>query len=263
MITLLAAALFAGQGAAAPDLGEIEHAVQSNRLEQARQMLGAAIAAGESGPEVDRLLADLAFAKRNWAEAATRYSQLATASPNDGRSAERAAIAEIMLGRLSSAESLVDKAITSGNASWKAWNAKGVLLDFRGDWEGADKAFANASKMKPDEPDILNNRGWSLILRGKWEEAINPLEQALILDPKSSRIQNNLELARAALADHLPERRPGESDSDFAARLNDAGVAAEDRGQRARAVAAFSRALAVKDSWYVRAANNLEKVQTP
>jgi Flp pilus assembly protein TadD len=117
--------------------------------------------------------------------------------------------------------------------------------------------------MKPDEPDILNNQGWSLILRGKWMEAINPLEQASILDPKSTRIQNNLELARAAIADRLPERKAGETDSAFAARLNDAGVAAEERGDRARAVAAFSQALAAKDSWYARAANNLEKVQTP
>jgi hypothetical protein len=93
-------------------------------------------------------------------------------------------------------------------------------------------------------------------------DAVTPLEQASILDPKSARIQNNLELARAAIADHLPERRAGEADADFAARLNDAGVAAEERGDRARAIAAFSQALSVKDSWYARAANNLQEAQT-
>lgn len=261
MIILLTAALLAGQTATAPDLGEIEHAIESNRLEQARQMLSAVMSAGQSGAGIDKLLADLAFAKRNWAEAATRYSALAAVDPKDGRSAERAAIANIMLGQLSAAEKLADKAIASGSASWKAWNAKGVLCDFRGDWAAADEAFATAAKMKPDEADILNNQGWSLILRGKWAEAINPLEQAAILDPKSSRIRNNLELARAAIAESLPERRAGETDSDFAARLNDAGVAAEERGDRARAVAAFSQALAAKDSWYARAANNLKKVE--
>jgi Flp pilus assembly protein TadD len=262
MITLLMAAVLASQSADAPGLGEIRHAIESNRLEQARQMLGMAMAAGQSGAQVDTLLADLAFARKNWAEAATRYSALATATPKDGRSAERAAIADIMLGKLQSAETFADKAIASGSASWKAWNAKGVLCDFRSDWKGADEAFAVAAKMKPDEPDILNNRGWSLILRGKWMDAVTPLEQASILDPKSARIQNNLELARAAIADHLPERRAGEADGDFAARLNDAGVAAEERGDRARAIAAFSQALSVKDSWYARAANNLQEAQT-
>ena len=58
----------------------------------------------------------------------------------------------------------------------------------------------------------------------------------------------------------LPQRRPGESDQDWAARLNDAGVAAELRGDRARAAAAFSQAIETKDSWYIRAANNLSAV---
>jgi Flp pilus assembly protein TadD len=261
MIAALAAALLASQSAGAPDPAEIEHAIESSRLEQARQMLGSAIAAGESGPEVDRLLADLAFAKGNWAEAATRYSALAAEAPGDGQSAERAALANIMLGDLSKAQAFADEAIASGKASWRAWNAKGVICDYDGDWKGADEAFAQAAKMKPDEAVILNNQGWSMILRGKWAGALSPLEQAAILDPRSARIRNNLELARAALASDLPERRAGESDSGFAARLNDAGVAAEKRGDRARAIAAFSQALAANDSWYARAANNLDSVE--
>ena len=224
-------------------------------------MLGAAVASGESGGDVERLLADLAFAKGDWAESAARYAGLAAAAPSDGRSAERAAIASIMLGKWTEAGMFADKAIASGNASWRAWNAKGVLCDFNADWACADEAFAAAAKMKHDEPEILNNQGWSLILRGKWADALGRLEQAAILDPRSSRIRNNVELARAALSNRLPERKAGETDSDFAARLNDAGVAAERRGDRARAIAAFSQALAVNDSWYARAANNLEKVQ--
>jgi Flp pilus assembly protein TadD len=261
MIATLFAALLASQGAGAPDPGEIEHAIESNRLEQARQMLGSAIADGQSGPQVDRLLADLAFANGNWAEAAIRYQALAAATPTDGPIAERAALSNIMLGQPAKAEAFADRAIASGKASWRAWNARGVICDYKGDWKGADDAFAAASKMKPDEAAILNNQGWSMILRGKWAQALGPLEQAAILDPKASRIRNNLELARAALANGLPERNPGESDSDFAARLNDAGVAAEQRGDRARAIAAFSQALTVSDSWYARAASNLERAQ--
>ena len=261
MIAALFAALLAGQSAVAPEPGEIEHAIESNRLEQARQMLGSAIADGQSGPRVDRLLADLAFANRNWAEAAIRYEALAAAAPADGELAERAALANVMLGQPAKAEAFADRAIASGKASWRAWNARGVICDYKGDWKGADEAFATAAKMKPDEAAILNNQGWSMILRGKWAQALGPLEQAAILDPKASRIRNNLELARAALANRLPERNPGETDSDFAARLNDAGVAAEQRGDRARAIAAFSQALAANDSWYARAANNLEKVE--
>jgi hypothetical protein len=83
-------------------------------------------------------------------------------------------------------------------------------------------------------------------------------EKAAPRDPKSSRIANNLELARAALASDLPKRRPGEDDRAWAARLNDAGVAALLLGDKQRAVAAFAQALEASGSWYDRAANNLK-----
>ena len=47
-------------------------------------------------------------------------------------------------------------------------------------------------------------------------------------------------------------------DQDWATRLNDAGVAAQIMGNRARAVAAFSQALEARGNWYDRAANNLK-----
>ena len=260
MIFSLLAAL-AVQAAAPTDLGEVAHAIESNRLEQARQMLATAVAGGQSGPEVERLRADLAFARKNWTDAQARYADLAKADPKDGRSAERAAIASIMLGDIATAKPLIAQAIESGAATWKAWNAKGVVADMEGDWAAADEAFATAANLAPGEAEVLNNFGWSLLARGEWARAVTLLEQAAALDPKSKRIQNNLELARAAVAEDLPARRPGESASDFAARLNDAGVVAAQRGNRDRAIAAFTRALAISRSWYERAANNLERVQ--
>ena len=62
----------------------------------------------------------------------------------------------------------------------------------------------------------------------------------------------------AALAADLPQRRAGESDRDWAVRLNDAGVAAELLGDRQRAVAAFTQALDASPMWYGRASNNLQ-----
>lgn len=261
MIAAVVAATFAARAVVGQNLSEISHAVESNRLEQARQMLGAAMAAGESGKDVDRLLADLAFANKDWLEARSRYAALLASDASDARSAERAGISSLMVGDLAEASRFIDAALASKSVSWRAWNAKGVLCDFSNDWDGADTAFAEAAKLKPDEPEVTNNQGWSLILRGKWQQALPLLEQAAILDPRSQRIQNNLELAKEALASNLPQRRPGETDADFAARLNDAGVVAERRGDRARAVAAFSQALATSASWYSRAANNLEEVQ--
>ena len=96
------------------------------------------------------------------------------------------------------------------------------------------------------------------VARGDWKNAVGSFERAAELDPRSTRIANNLELARAAMAAELPERKANEPDHAWAARLNDAGMAAQMMGDRQRAVAAFTQALEASGTWYSRAANNLQ-----
>ena len=102
--------------------------------------------------------------------------------------------------------------------------------------------------LAPERGEVANNLGWSLLLRGRWDEALAELEQAAALDRKSPRIANNLELARVALKDGLPQRGQGESDETWSARLNDAGVAAAARGERGRAIAAFAQAIETRSN---------------
>ena len=117
--------------------------------------------------------------------------------------------------------------------------------------------------MADDRPEILNTHGWSLLARGRWSEALALLGQAAMLDPKSVRIANNLELAKAALSEDLPRRFNGENDASWAARLNDAGVVAGIRGDRKRAIAAFAQAISARHRWFERAANNLAVAERP
>ena len=262
---MIAALLLAASAAAAspatwvpPALPLIEQAIRAGRLEQARLMLGRVAAAGEKGPQVDRLLADFAFASGKNEEALARYLQLSANSPRDSFLAERSAITALRLGNVAVAALLAERATTAPNPTWRAWNARGVVGDLQHDWAKADESYELAARLAPGEGEILNNRGWSQILRGDWSNAVGLFEQAAALDPKSRRIANNLELARAALATDLPRRRPGEEDAAWAARLNDAGVAAQILGDKKRAIAAFAQALEASGSWYDRAANNLQ-----
>jgi tetratricopeptide (TPR) repeat protein len=242
----------------APSLADAAHAIDAGRLDQARLMVERAMAAGAKGAEIDRLLADLAFRSGNNAEALLRYRQLFLANHKDQRLCERAAIAALRILDTSGATPFVECATAGTAESWRAWNARGVLADLNRDWEGADAAFAHAAELAPKRAEVVNNQGWSRLLRGDWRQAQRYFERAAALDPKSRRIASNLELARAALASDLPQRRAGESEHDWAARLNDAGVAAKVLGDRPRAVAAFTQALEASGSWYARAANNLE-----
>ena len=86
-------------------------------------------------------------------------------------------------------------------------------------------------------------------------------ERAAAMDPKSARIAANLELALAAMSEDLPQRRAGETEADWAARLNDAGVIAKVQGNNRKAVAAFTRAIEARSQYYARAANNLASAQ--
>jgi len=261
--------LLAGAAAATPTapqplsadrFAETEHAIEVGRLDQARAMITTDIAKGTQGEAVDRLLADLAFADGKSSEALERYKLLLGRHPADALIAERAAISAVRAGDMAFARGLANHATSLPQATWRAWNARGVVADLGGDFPTADSSYERALALAPDQPEVLTNMGWSRLLRGDWNGAIAPLEQAVKLMPNSERAANDLELARAALASDLPQRRDGESDGDWAARLNDAGVAAELRGERARAIAAFSQAIEARGSWYTRAANNLSAV---
>ena len=234
------------------------HALRVNRLDQASMMIARAVAAGASGRQLDRALADLAYAKGSYSEALTRYDALLRLAPRDISLIEPAAIAALKLGQVDRAALLLSSTSSQPVTSWRLWNVRGVVADLRRDWQTADQCYQQAARLAPNEAEPINNHGWSLVLRGKWSEALLFFEQAIALDPKLDRAANNLELVRSAVAAELPQREPGESDSAWAARLNDAGVAAALLGKRDRAKAAFTEAIDVSGIWYSRAADNLE-----
>jgi len=248
---------------ASPDptiLQDASQAIDGGRLEEATLLIARAISEGFRGPPIERLTANVSFASGKYLEALVAYQHLAGSSNKEIGDCEKGAIAALELGRIDDAKPLVDCAVAPRHASWRAWNSRGVLADFTHDWTTADDSYSRAHKLAPKEARIINNQGWSKLLRGDWAAAVPYLEQASALDQKSERIANNLELAKAALAADLPQRRDGESDRDWAVRLNDAGVAAELLGDKQRAIAAFTQALDASPVWYDRASNNLKAV---
>lgn len=254
---ILAVALLAATLAPDVTLAEAERALMAGRPEQAREMIRAAVGEGASGDRVDRLLADLAFAEGRWVEAREAYALLLARAPDDAKLLERGGLSALQSDEPDRAIAWLDKAVARPQASWRAWNARGVAADRERDWATADRAYAAGLTAAPGNATLHNNLGWSLMLRGRWAEASDALARAAALEPSNRRIAANAELARTAILADLPERRAGEGDRDFAARLNDAGVIALRQGDRARAVAAFARALQTSDRWYARAANNL------
>ena len=248
--------------ASVPDpLGEAARALAAGRDIQAGMLIDQARAADAGGDAVDRLAADHALAVGDVGGALTIYEALLSRYPDEALLLERAGEAALRLGLNARATALLDRATLRPAASWRAWNLRGVAADRRGDFDDADAAYARAAALAPAQAAVANNRGWSLMLRGRWSEAAEALQAALTLDPAVAHGAANLELARAAVAADLPVRTATESDNAFAARLNDAGVIAAAQGDRARAVAAFSEAITARSRWDALAARNLAAVE--
>jgi Flp pilus assembly protein TadD len=244
-------------------LEEAATALNAGRIKQAREMISAAVKQGATGSKVDRLLADLAYFQGDWPGALTRYKALLATKRNDPDLLQQAGIAALRAGAVTEAVLFLDQAVAQPSASWRSWNARAAAADWQQDWAMADEAYARAKALAPRNGQLLNNHGWSLLLRGKLDAALKLLSEAAILAPADRRIGSNLDLARAATSAVLPDRRAGESNEALAARLNDAGVIAARSGDRPRAIAAFARALEVSDRWFARAANNLALVEPP
>jgi len=256
---MLAAAALA---APPPAMAQAAHALDVGRTEQARRMIAAAVGEGASEAEVDPLLARLALVEGRNTEALARLREVLRTRPDDTALLIGAATAAARLGRNEEAERFAQRAAVRADAGWQAFNLLGVLADRRQDWAAADAAYRRALRLAPDCAAVLNNQGWSQLARGQWRRAEQAFARAAAIVPADKVIADNLELARAALAAELPGRRAGESDHDYAARLNDAGIAARLLGDEARATAAFTRAVEVRGQWYERAYNNLQAGQT-
>lgn len=263
---MLGALLAAALAGASPPVSsgtptEIDRAIAMRRFDQARLMITAAVKERSSSAAMGRSLATLAFATGRNEEALARTTVLLVANPDDAVLLEQATIAAIRSGKTPQAALFAARATRHPEATWRAWNAKGVLADATHDWEEADRAYGRAAELAPERPEVLNNLGWSRLLRGDWQGADEALARAAALDPGSVRMTNNLDLARMALAGELPTPRAEQSSEVHAARLNDAGVAAVMRGEPDRARAAFAQAIVVSGRWYARAAANLAQVE--
>jgi Flp pilus assembly protein TadD len=233
------------------------HAIAAGRPDQARAMIARAVTAGAPPLVTSRLVADLTYSTGDYATAAGLYEALIKVWRDDALMVERAGLARLHLGHFGAAARHLAQATNAKGASWQAWNAQGVAADARRDWAAADTAYRHALMVAPRRGEILNNAGWSMALRGRWSEAHDLFQQAVTLDPRLERASRNLELARTALDQQLPERGPQDSENAWAAKLNDAGVVAQKQGNWRKAVAAFARAIETRSQWFERAVNNL------
>ncbi len=96
-----------------------------------------------------------------------------------------------------------EKAPTEASRDAEAWLGLAASYDRLRRFELADRAYAQALKILGPTPELLNNIGYSYLMRGDYRRAREKLLAARAKDPDSPTIQNNLVLLEKS------ERRSG------------------------------------------------------
>jgi len=81
----------------------------------------------------------------------------------------------------------------------EAWVGLGASYDRLKRFDLADRAYKAAIGIVGQTPEILNNQGFSYMLRGDYERARAKLTQAIELDPSNPYIRNNIELLERSM----------------------------------------------------------------
>jgi tetratricopeptide (TPR) repeat protein len=97
-------------------------------------------------------------------------------------------------GAYGTAERYLRDAVEKAPDDRTAWIALAACYDRIGRFELADKAYQMAIRLGGETLQVLNNEGYSYMLRGNLRAARAKFEAALALDPQNPTILNNLQL---------------------------------------------------------------------
>lgn len=103
---------------------------------------------------------------------------------------------DLAAGNNGMAERHFREAVETNKDDGPSWIGLAAAYDNLGRFELADRAYAQAIRIQGETLPILNNRGYSFLLRGEKRRALAMFERALSLDPGNPVIQNNVQLLR-------------------------------------------------------------------
>jgi tetratricopeptide (TPR) repeat protein len=86
---------------------------------------------------------------------------------------------------------------------WLLFFGRGISYERTGRWEQAEADFRQALALVPDQPDVLNYLGYTLVVRGEnLDEAFEMIERAVEQRPESGHIVDSLGWAYYSLGDY-------------------------------------------------------------
>jgi Flp pilus assembly protein TadD len=102
-------------------------------------------------------------------------------------------------GKFAMAEHHFRRALELNPRDLEAWLGLAACYDNLRRFKLADRAYDEAVKIAGPTAEILNNRGYSYLLRGDYPRARETLSEAQGKDPANAYIKNNIELLEASV----------------------------------------------------------------
>ncbi|MEO1793908.1 MAG: tetratricopeptide repeat protein [Pseudomonadota bacterium] len=99
------------------------------------------------------------------------------------------------------ASKLYEKSVELDAKSPSAWLGLAATYDQIGRFDLADKAYSRVTHLIGDTPQVLNNKGYSYLLRGRLDEAKHTLAAAYRGAPDDDHIKHNITLLNTKLAE--------------------------------------------------------------
>lgn len=231
-------------------------ALDDGLYDEAGRRFAQILAANPNHTEARLGMAEVHLAQGRPNEALALFATLAD-DPLMGPQAQQGrGLALLALGRNAQAALALRQATDKSDVLWRAWNAQGRIADAEGRWADADACYGKALAAYPRSAAVLNNLGYSQLLRGKPAEAERRFRQALAVEPGAKVVTANLRLALAwqgRYADAAAGVRP----EDLALVLNDVGYVALSRGDLDSAQAYLERAQALSPRFLPQTDANL------
>ena len=238
-------------------ISDIQHALDEQRYIDAGNMLNQVLVVGAPDPRIVLLVGELSLARSNYSDALASFTSIEANSEVRAQALQGEGIAQSNLGRSNEARAALEKAVAVDPSLWRAWNALGTEYDKQRDWLRAEAAYDHALANSDATAIVLNNRGFSLLLQKRLDEASADFVAALQKKPDLAPARTNLRLAIAMKGDYDHAIAGGSQDGQ-AALFNNAGVAAMVHGDYAQAEKLFGQAIKAKGEYYARAEANLE-----
>lgn len=111
---------------------------------------------------------------------------------------------DLSAGNSGLAEEHFRTAVEKNRNDYMAWVGLAAAYDNLKRFDLADRAYAEAIRLKGENFWIMNNIGYSYFLRGDRPRALAELERAAALSPNNPVVLNNIRMVRAG---DLPNRR--------------------------------------------------------